>query len=51
MRLKMLTALAITLFAASAIPGVTGAAFASDERPSYGECASPPPNSAQCDKQ
>jgi hypothetical protein len=53
MRLKLLTAFALgtlTVLAASAT-SFTGAALASDQRPSAGECASPPPNPTACDTQ
>jgi hypothetical protein len=50
MKLK-LTALAIgtlSLLAASTA-SFTTAALASDDRPTYGECASPPPNPKACE--
>jgi hypothetical protein len=52
MRLKLLTALFAGALAVSAIPvaGFSGAALASDGHPTYGECASPPPNPKACER-
>jgi hypothetical protein len=52
MRLKFLPALALgtlTVLAASATSFTTAANAASD-RPSYGECVSPPPNPSECER-
>jgi hypothetical protein len=51
MRLKLLTAFALgtlTVLGASAT-SFTTPALASNDRPTYGECASPPPNPKACE--